>query len=343
MTAGSPLTARMADALSAHSRRTVSLDELWGLFAAADPEAGQGTGARRRLAEALDELQATGLIEPQKAGWDRTELPPLPAKVRLPAAEETASVRQDARAIAWRPEMTWAANAVVTRLQLVACQAVNAWLRTAGSPNLAPLRERSLEIFGDEKRIDALLTSGLFGPGRLTLDLLSAYRALPPLPSAHLGPGPVALVVENSDTFDSIRRVLLSDPGDIGVLVWGAGAAFEQSVLGLAAITALSRVTYFGDLDVDGLRIPVSAGRRAVGAGLPDVEPATGLYELLLSSGVTGPGRVVTRAEADRHVAWLPQQAQARAAEVLCAGRRAPQEAVGVSVLGGSRDWIPRP
>lgn len=39
------------------------------------------------------------------------------------------------------------------------------------------------------------------------------------------------MVVENSDTFDSLRRALSEAPGRVGTLAWSAGAGFESSVL----------------------------------------------------------------------------------------------------------------
>jgi hypothetical protein len=70
--------------------------------------------------------------------------------------------------------------------------------RSAQPARDVPMRERSLEIFGDEKALDRLVTSVLFGPGRLSLTQLRAYRSRPPLPAMRVGEGPVLLVVENS-------------------------------------------------------------------------------------------------------------------------------------------------
>lgn len=50
-----------------------------------------------------------------------------------------------------------------------------------------------------------------------------------------VGDGDTVLVVENSDTFDSLVRALGERPGRVGVVGWGAGggAGFEASVLSL--------------------------------------------------------------------------------------------------------------
>jgi hypothetical protein len=112
-------------------------------------------------------------------------------------------------------------------------------------------------VFGYEKRLDALLGTSLFGPGRLTLDLRRTFRTHRPLPVRRIGNGPVLLVVENGDTFDSLSRVLTSTPTKVGFIGWGAGAAFEASVLSIGELPEVREVAYVGDLDADGLRIPM--------------------------------------------------------------------------------------
>jgi len=84
---------------------------------------------------------------------------------------------------------------------------VNRWLRNADGDTEArtiiPMRERSHEIFGDEKRLDALATSSLFAPGRLTLATLFTGRIPPPLAYECLADGGTIPVIENSDAFEA--------------------------------------------------------------------------------------------------------------------------------------------
>jgi hypothetical protein len=74
------------------------------------------------------------------------------------------------------------------------------------------LRERSHE-FNDEKRLDTLISGALFAPERLDLDLLATYREPPPLAYRRLGDGDTIIVIENSDTYATLRRLLASSPG----------------------------------------------------------------------------------------------------------------------------------
>jgi len=337
-----PRVARMAAELEAWPRTTVTLAEIWTLYAAADPASATRASRRTDLAETLTALAATGAISVSRTA-DRTATPPLPTRITLPAPQPTATARALARAVPWRPELAWAASAALTVGQVATLQTVNTWLRDRGrNDDIAPLRERSLEILGHEKRLDALLGTSLFAPGRLSLELLRTFRAHPPLPVRTLGSGPVLLVVENADTFDTLTRTLEAVPTGVGAVAWGAGAGFEASVLSVAELLPQVRdVAYFGDVDGDGLRIPASAASLAAAAGLPAVRPAIGLYQLLLEVGVRSSGQpAVDAARAATLTSWLGDQAVASAAaQVLTSGHRLAQEAVTRRQLSRIDAW----
>ncbi len=126
---------------------------------------------------------------------------------------------------------------------------------------MVPMRERSLELFGDEKRLEALLGGQLLWEGRLTLRLLRCRRVHPPFVWRQVGAGPWALVAENHDTFYSLGRTLPAD-GHVGVLIYGSGVHFQTSVTFLSHLAEPpSRLLYFGDLDAGGLRVPAAASR----------------------------------------------------------------------------------
>ena len=80
--------------------------------------------------------------------------------------------------------------------------AINTWLSKRRGAAV-PLRERSLEIFGDEKFLETRVSGPLFAPGRLTLALLETYLCWPPVERVNLGPGDW-LLVENFTTYHSI-------------------------------------------------------------------------------------------------------------------------------------------
>lgn len=335
----SPLSecaSRIAARLGEWPRATLTQKELWRLLDDADPTSAGLSTRRARLASVVSELATAGLVRlPSARLMDRTAHPALPQRVtllgRTPAAP---SPRLAARTVAWRPELAWAATAELTRAQLVTLKRLNSWFRDAKPSCDVPMRERSLEIFGDEKALDRLVRSVLFGPSRLSLAQLRAYRSRPPLPAVRVGDGNVLLVVENSDTFDTMVRLLDGDPRDIGYVAWGAGAAFEASVASVGHITGVTRVLYFGDVDADGLRFPISAGALAAELGLPDIEPVASLYRLLFEHGHRAAGgQRVDAARAASLAAWLPADLRCVAVELLTSGERLAQEAVGIDLL----------
>lgn len=93
-------------------------------------------------------------------------------------------------AIGWRPQLRWAADVRDwSPRRLRDLLAINRWLGGADQLPVVPLRERSVQLFGDEKRLGALLSDPrLFGPDRLTLDLVRARRTSPPFIARTIAP-----------------------------------------------------------------------------------------------------------------------------------------------------------
>ncbi|MDZ5662358.1 DUF2220 family protein [Nocardioides sp. S-58] len=248
-----------------------------------------------------------------------------------------------ARTVAWRPTLAWVLRARLTLGQVEQLRLVNNWLRDRGrDTDVIPLRERSLEVLGHEKALDRLLTTTVFAPDRLTLQQLRTFRTHPPLPSVQVGVGPVLLVVENDDTFHSIRTALTGAPGPVGHVAWGAGGAFEASVRSVGDLPGVERVRYFGDLDASGLRIPRNASETAVRESLPRVTPAHDLYRALVGSTARQGGQpVLTNEQSDSLVGWLEDRSlMAEAFTLLRSGVRVPQEAVSLTVLTRDRRWL---
>ncbi|AXH93554.1 Wadjet anti-phage system protein JetD domain-containing protein [Micromonospora aurantiaca] len=337
-----PRAARLAAELEEWDRRTIALAELWPLFARADPASATRTTRRADLAATIAALVDAGMVTVSRS-LDRTAMPPLPTRLTLPAPAATASAAALARAVPWRPELAWALTARLTVGQVGVLQTVNTWLRDHGrASDVLPLHERSLDLFGYEKRLDSLIGTSLFGPDRLTLKLLRTFRAHPPLPVRRVGDGPILLVIENSDTFDSLRRALSTTPTAVGHIAWGAGEAFEASVLSVGELPDVHDVAYFGDLDAKGLHIPTAAAASANVEGLPQVRPARGLYQLMLENGNPQPGQAPVDPERAAELAtWLGEPSAVAAGELLTGGARVPQETVNARLLATTVDvWI---
>jgi hypothetical protein len=202
-------------------------------------------------------------------------------------------------------------------------------------------RERSYELFGDEKALDRLQKARL---GRLDLVSDELLRCVDtPLPFAWVrvsGRSDAALlIVENSATFDSIATVLDgSSSPRYDVIVSGGGQTILRTLpfaLRLAAHAGIARVramAYFGDLDPPGLQIAMGAVRVASEAGLPTLGAAEELY-LALANANPAPFDKRHKPYTEEQLDWLPTAVAARAQAAFEAGRRFPQEALDRQAL----------
>ncbi len=336
----SPRTVRLATLLESVTSRTVALPHLLRIWAAADPASATRDDRRAGLARALDQLTDAGLVTPSKKR--DTFTPHLPVRVTLPAPAPSESAATLARSVPWRPELAWVLSARLTLGQVEQLRVINSWLRDRGrDTDELPLRERSLELLGREKALDALLTTSVFAPDRLTLTHLRTFRTHPPLPAVRVGDGPVLLVVENDDTFHSVRTTLADDPGQVGHIAWGAGGAFEASVRSTGDLAGVERVKYFGDLDVAGVRIPRNAAQTADRESLPPVGPAINLYQALLGTTVRQGGQPALTAEQGTSLAaWLEDPAvSSEVCALFVSGVRVPQEALTLTALARNGRW----
>lgn len=339
----SPLAAAVANRLDAWRRSRLPLDELVRIACEIEPSLAVSVERRPTIANIADELAVAGHVElPARGSWDRTGEPPLPKFVRLDRTRKP-STRVDGHTIAWHPDLHWAAGLRLSEDQVDVLLAVQGFLRDGGAQRVVPIRERSLQLLGDEKRLETLLGGPLFATGRLTLEELGCRVVRPPFVFHQLSNAPTLLVVENHTTYDTLLGQLAADSelpgcGDVGVLAYGAGRQFEASVTYVAELpVTIERVLYFGDIDDPGLEIAMNANRRAIELGLPPVQPAGDLYRLLTHVGRTAPWeRPVSRSRAQGLAAWLPADLRASTVQLLVAGQRLAQEAVGVDVLAAS-------
>lgn len=343
----------LASALAVHvaglPRQKILIEELYTAAVAFDRSLATVPTARQEIYSALDELVAAGLVVlPRSAQYfDTRDAPALPKWVRRPPREP---VVREARARRIWPAVLEAAGEIATRDdEIEVLEVVTSFLREGGSgrPSV-PHRERSLELFDDEKRIDRLLSTRLFRSGALTLDLLRCHTVPIPFVSqwvsgAHDPRGTALLIAENHHTYVSLLEVTRAHAavgGSARHVGYGTGGQFPSAVLSVPLLTPRpDRILYFGDVDMKGLQIPIAADTAATCAGLPSVAPALPLYELLFDLGRTRPGAPITRPVATEVAAWLGSLS-ARACDLMVGGQRLPQEAVGYELLTARADKL---
>ncbi len=205
--------------------------------------------------------------------------------------------------------------------------------------DLVPIKERSLQIFGDEKRLDALLATSLFRPERLELRKdLRCEVVGEPLPWKR-GPAEAAeqplIVIENAATWHSYCR-WNGEQKIFAAVVYGCGNRFLDGVRYLADVFSelggARRIFYFGDLDPQGLLIPQRASALTQAAGLPAVEPHGWSYRQLMTLGA-GQGRPWEgEPPAPTICDWLGEYA-GPVRQLFALGQRLAQEHIGWEFL----------
>lgn len=341
----SPLTAEIARLVASSPGKRVLGEELLRGVNRFEPGLVGNPDARRRFRESIDELQAAGKItlpSPRsRTGWDTRVTPALP--VWVTRAEPRLSPRPPRPPQVWPSALEPAARIASRSDEYELLARVARWMRDNPAPSRAPIQERSLELFDEEKALYGFLKTRLFTTGALTLDLLTCF--IPPVPfvSEHLsGIGPTQLlVIENLATYTSFLAGLKeghhSEWPDLHV-AWGAGNSFTQSVLSIATLRpAPSRTLYFGDIDLAGLNTATIAARQAKMAELPPLIAATPCYRFLLAGPQNwrcpdGSNRVATP-DCWATCQWMPIGLREATIELLRNHERVPQERLGVRAL----------
>lgn len=342
MTDLTALAASLARAIADHPRGKVPINVLLAAAHRSDSSLAAAPDARERVLLAIREIETDGLVRLPVggAGWDTTVRPPLPTFVTRPPGARPA--RAPAPAVVWHADLGWAATPFASGTfsddEAALLRTINDALFAGGLRGTVPLAERSVELTGNAKLLDQLSRNRrLFGPGKLSLDILGAIKTPPPFVWARVGDGPVILVVENAATFHTLR-ILAPAGSPLGFVAFGAAYAFPPAVEYVTELGA-SDIRYFGDLDEDGLEIARRAAETAASLDLPAVRPAVGLYARLLGHGRPTTVPEVDAARASRLVEWLPATLRAQAYQRLVDGERLEQEAIGVNVLADDPTW----
>lgn len=194
---------------------------------------------------------------------------------------------------AWVPEMAFVREARL-HLSFTELRQLHDFLARGGAGRpIVPVKERSLEIFGDEKRLDTLLATALFrAPDRLDLQKHLRCETVGVPLAWQRGPAAAAqrplIVLENAATWHSYVRWNTQHALFSGV-IYGDGNRFIDAIRYLPNIFAelggLRPLCYFGDLDPPGLFIPQEASARALAAGGSPVLPHLWSYRQLLVIG----------------------------------------------------------
>lgn len=321
--------------LRTEPRMRVELHDVQRHFYGAFPEMQSSPERGARLLEALKELEAQGMVTlPARGGWELIGDPPMPKWVSVSRVGTKRREPRDFSTIAWVPALGFWPNLRPSQLADLEC--INRFLlQRRGPMRTVPIKERSLQIFGDEKRLDHLRTGETLFGGQLTLAALGAMPIAPPLPYRKAdAPGRPVLVVENHNTFWSFGE-WNQDNRVYSAVVYGEGEAFRSTGAALGQVLREvegSGAYYFGDLDVKGVRIPLDFNESAH-SGSPAVQPATELFAWLLTNGRRREKLECKSGSLTSAQAWLGLELGASLHAVWQDGLWIPQEALGFEQL----------
>lgn len=327
------MSERLFSLLKESRNRRIQLEALRRLFRDAHPELSDSPECDKLLLEALRGLTTEGLVSlPAEGSWERFGNPPMPKWISLVAAP-VATVT-DWRSVPWVPELGFWVELQPQRLE--AARAINDFLlRRRGTFVPVPLNERSVEIFGDEKRLASMVSGeALFG-GRLSLAAVGAFHVATPLPYRPASaPGKPLLILENHHSYWSFGE-WNSREKQYAAVVYGSGNEFAKSGGALDQVlteTGASVAEYLGDLDAAGLAIPGDFSTKRKVLGMSEVRPAERFYAWLLQHGVRQRCLVLGTVGA-AGIAWLPAGLQMQARELIEGGFRIAQESLGYEAL----------
>ena len=325
-------------------RKHINRPALWSAFHAAFPARPQGVEEREMLLAALKDLERQGILKLPAAGgsgWDRTFQIAVPIAVTL-VIDRPSAAGAAWRTFPWHARLSWVAALPTLSAENEAfLRRVHHALVNEEFSRPAPLKYRSLQLTGDEKRLKRLTKTGLFGPGRLDSRLLNCTSEVLPLVSARTGDRPSVLIFENAGPF-SVARAVLSQMADApyGLVVFGGGRGVTASLPALLEIDRrIERVDYVGDLDAHGLRIASAVRHVAQEVGLPDVRLTGELYRVMLQTARRfgrpegWPDRSGGAACSAELTELLPEAVRGEVASLIRAGRRIPEEVLGPDEL----------
>lgn len=223
------------------------------------------------------------------------------------------------------------------------------------------MNERSFEIWGREKFLKEEQGKSVCRHMGITMEMLNIYDTSEPLAYySHTKEVPQnLLIIENKDTFYTMRRHLIGGGGPIlgletGTLIYGAGKqilrSFQDFSLCMEPYITNSgnKIYYFGDLDYEGISIYEDLCGRFGGEWV--IEPFKAAYTAMISKVFENTLTVMdnlnslpvmkekqSRRGGRLFFGYFEAAEQGKMKEILLAGKYIPQECLTISDLSMKR------
>lgn len=343
--------------LRLQERNRIPLDAIWESFRRTFPSRPQGADERHWLAAALQLLVSRGVIVlPPQHGrrWDQLLTVPLPTSIDITSGDAAPRVKSW-KSFPWHARLAWVADLpTLTPEEETFLRRVHEGLVQGTFNTLAPLKYRSLQLTGHEKRLQGLRNGRCFYPGRLSLELLGCFEDVPPLPTIQVSDRPRLIIFENAGPYAVARQVLSNMPDPpYGHVGYAEGRVATVSIKYLKSLpTALEAIHYVGDLDAHGLDIALKVQAESRNCGLPTVIAAPGIHVAMLNAAATfgfPNGWLMTDRQAQQDRKWTTNQLlsflsgdiRAQVEVMLENQRRIPEEVLGPTEMRTAFDSLP--
>ena len=216
------------------------------------------------LFELLEQLEKNNFIVLPKSKdakhWIRGK-PELPSWIKIVKEKKL----KENRVINWHPKLSFMYNESNFLTRESAEQINNYLINREKNPFPIAIKERSLQIFGDEKKLDSLRKGTIFQ--YITLEDIDCYLVSTPIISTKLDNGSNKIIlIENYNTYDSFCRYnQKTDYYNEIIYGWGVNANSEDMANAIFERWEKNNelsVYYFGDIDPTGVNIAIGLGKR---------------------------------------------------------------------------------
>lgn len=328
--------------LKSRNKKTINKSELASLLC---------TSSDAELYRLVSEAVLEGLLAPVKSsGTSGNKIYPLYFKYRITIADDYAEALSEIALL--HPSLT-KSGYLQSKPELylkykAQLKLLNAYLFKEKSSASISKKERSFEIFGEEKQMEDRAFKNLLNRLGLTADVLAYYETpeycfndyIP-----HRSDNILLLICENKDIWFNIRRRMFEDSVfnlfgiHIDGAVYGCGNRISEAGALLQYThfmnTASVHYIYWGDIDRPGLNIYLSLLKNNPGLDIKLFVPA---YEEMLYLSKTC---VIPDSDDHRNItadyseiySMFPLQARDQLAGLIENNKRIPQEIINYEVL----------